>query len=728
MVQGFPPPGVPPQPPFAPMMGNPAMEQHRPHDFERVHIIEPQLHNRSIPTPDYEDPHLRGRSGIDRRESVSNGKDNGKEFATYEGYTFQREPASRTPGQKQTWAVAKRSIWRAGQSDLKELVKKQQKKNGTAWAQLNADEMIGLKRNQVDRLLQDRNTDRRNDPRTEYEIAAIKIDRFQVKGGGLDAKMTVVLKRRLRSGVRPDPFRPIAPAPPVEQKEVIYLTGFDGSERSSEGSYPSPHPHHTGHAAFPFPSQPPPPRQHGGQPRVQIFDDRFPQQQQHHMQPLGQEQQRGPPMSHPMSPVLSDEGSDNFRPGVKEKDFNFKDEERSRGSKMQRQNSSNSSSASEVIEVLSVGSDETRPTTISSGRSTYGGDRRSFNASPQRKPIATERINHGSNSKKEKKHGQDNFHDRSGSLGHDTHSGSFKKDKKAMKHPQDNDTSDSDDRGRSGKKDKRYYHGGYQHTSHYHERDGHSAGYKKDKKISKDSHRHNSPSLERDEYGDHSRSHKQEKKHSKDDRRYKTSRHHRDEREPPHYATREHERKAPVYQSRASWSDGSRPYTDDEFVVIPGGSSRRRGPPPPPPRRHFAEQARAPIIEYDSEERRDRDLRGIGRHSSIYRAKIANKPYRGDLDERAAFAREQREHQRQLDLEEDENFRIEEIVQQELAREDEEIRRENRRRDQIAREESEQRIRIKARERLMRARMARERPYEMYDDVPLTRRMSAVYR
>ncbi|KAK3167000.1 hypothetical protein OEA41_010125 [Lepraria neglecta] len=744
MGQRFTPPGAPPPPPMAPFP--PMMEE----KFENVHIIGPPFHNgNNMPHGGFEGQSPRGRPVLDTRRSSDS---NGKEHVSYEGYTILRDPV-RNSGETQTWGLAKRSEWRATQSEFKEFVKKQQKKAGDGWEQLKASEMVGLKRSQVERLIQDRNS--RNDTRYEYQPAAIKLERFQVKGKGPDTKVWVVLKRQLRPGINPAPFMPVPAPPPVLAKEFVDLTSRYGSESSSQGGHGIPIPRHPGNGPLPFHSQGPKPW-HPSNNQPMIIDDRILPQQP--MRPLGQEQQRGPPQSHPMSPGLSDEDSDNFKLGGQGKSFNFKDEKPKGPKKMQRQNSSDSSSASD-IEVWSVNSDETRPTTISTGRSTYGGDRKSFNESPQRKPFIIERDDRGGSSKKEKKYNEDGYGRRSGSLNRDGHGGSFK-DKKDKKYNQDNfqrrsdgpdrdycggsikkdkkdkgyhqdsyphgsDISYRDDRGRSQKEDKKYSQDNYQRTSRSHERNEYGSSYKKDKKASKDGHRRPSHNLERDDY---SRSYKDEKNYSKDDRRQRTSSHYGDERELIQYATREHERKVPRPRSGGSITSGSH-YTDDEYYVVPAGNSRRGAA---PPRCHRPEQPlRQPLVTNYQEDRRDRDLRGIGRRSSVYHPKIANKPYRGgDLyDDSSDYAHERElRRQKDLDLERQEDIRANELVREQLAREDEQIRLEHRLRGQIAREESERRIRERVREQMARARLAREQPYEMFDDLPLPRGMAAAFR
>lgn len=741
MSQRFTPPGAPPPPPIAPFP--PMMEE----ESENVHIIGPPFHNgNNMPHGGFEGQSPRGRPVLDTRHSSDS---NGKEHVSYEGYTILRDPA-RTLGQTQTWGLAKRSEWRATQSEFKEFVKKQQKKAGDGWEQLKASEMDGLKRRQVERLVQDRSS--RSGHRYEYQPAAIKLERFQVRGKGPDTKVWVVLRRQLRPGINPAQFIPV-PAPPP--KEIVDLTSHYGSESSSQGGHGIPIPRHPGNGPLPFHSQGPKPR-HPSNNQPMIVDDRFLPQQP--MRPLGQEQQRGPPQFHPMSPGLSDEGSDNSKSGGQGKSFIFKDENPKGPKEMQRQNSSDSSSASDV-EVWSVKSDETRPTNVSSGRSTYGGDSKSINESPQRKPFIIERDDRGGSSKKEKKYNEDGYGRRSSSLDRDNHGGSFK-DRKDKKYNQDNfqrrsdsqdrdnyggsikkdkkdksyhqdsyphgsDCFDHDDRGRSPKKVKKYSQDNYQRTSPSHERDEYGSSYKKVKKASKDSHRRRSHSLERDDYN---RSYRDERNYGKDDRRQKKSGHYGDEREPIQYATREHERKVPRSRSGGSITSGSQ-YTDDEYYVVPAGNSRRAAA---LPRCHRPEQhLRQPVVTDYHEDRRDRDLRDIGCRHSVYRPKIANKPYRGgDLyDDSSDYAHERElRRQRELDLKRQEDIRAAELIREQLAREDEQIRLEHRLRSQIATEESERRIREKVREQMARARLFREQPYEMFDDLPLPRGVAAAFR
>ena len=715
-----PSPDFPPPPPFAPMIEE---------QFGNVHTIAPQFHNGHDTHPvSFETQSARARPVLDtRRSSDSNSKDH----VSYEGYTLLREPA-RNSGQEQTWGIAKRSEWRLSRSELDEFVKKQQKKKGDGREQLKSSEMDGLKRKQIERLVEDRNS--RNDPRYEYQPAAIKLERFQVKGQTPDTKVYIVLKRQLRPGIRPDPYMPVAPPPAVIPKERVDLTSRYRFESTPQGGHgiPIPRQHGNGPVLFPGQSGHKPWQPSDDQPM--IIDDRFVPQQP--IGPLGQEQQRGPPQAHRMSPGSPDEGPEHFRPGGQGKGFNLKDEERKAPVNMQRQNSSDSSSASD-IEICSINSDETRPTTISSGRSTYGGGRRSSNEGPQRKPVIVERDDRGGSFKKDKKDGKGkdynhNFQRRANSSDRADHGGSFQKDKKSKgyhkdSYPQGSDFSDREDRGRSHG-DNKYQQDSYQRTSRGHERDGYGSNYKQDKKASKERHRHPSHGLERDDYG---RGYRGEKRDSRNDRHQKSNNCYDSEHEPIQYATREHARKAP--RPRGSSITSGSQYTDDDYIVIPERGSRRSGA---LPRSYGLEQPQRqpPVIDY-LEDRRDRGSRGIGRRSSVYQPKIANKPYRGgDLyDDRSGYARErglQRHQDLELELEREEDLRVEELVREQLAMEEKEMRIEHRVRSQIVREESERRIREKAREQIVRARLAREQPYEDFDVLPsrpLGRRLSAAY-
>ncbi|KAL2048145.1 hypothetical protein N7G274_000056 [Stereocaulon virgatum] len=696
-----PSPDFPPPPPFAPMVGE---------QLGNVHTIAPQIHNGNDTHPvSFETQPPRARPVLDlRRSSDSNSKDH----VSYEGYTLLREPV-RSAGQERTWGIAKRCEWRQSRSGFEEFVKKQQKKRGDGREQLESSELDGLKRKQIERLIEDRNS--KNDPRYEYQPAAIKLERFLVKGQTPDTKVWIVLKRQLRPGLRPDPYMRVAPPPAVIPREQVDLTSRYQFEFTPQEGHGIPMPRQHGNGPIPFHSQ----SGHGPwQPsndQPMIIDDRF--VPQHPIDPLGQEQPRGPPQAHHMSPDFSDEGPEQFRPGGQGNDFNLKDEKRKAPVKMQRQNSSDSSSASD-IEICSINSDETRPTTISSGRSTYSGDRRSSDEGLQRKPIIVERDDRGGSFRKEKKDGKGkgynhNSQRRANSSDRDDHGGSFRKDKKNKgyhkdSYPQRSDFSDREDRGRSHK-DKRYQQDSYQRTSRSHERDRHSSNYKQDKKASKESHQHPSHSLERD---DHGRGYKGEKKDSRDDRHRKSDCYYESEHEPIQYATREHARKAPRPRG-GSITSGSQ-YTDDDYIMIPERGSRR-GCVLPRSYDLGKPQRQSPVIDY-VEDPRDRGSRGIGRRSSVYQPKTANRPYRGgDLyDDRSGYARErglQRQRELDLELQRKEDLRVEELVREQLAIEEDEMRIEHRVRSQIVREESERRIREKAREQIIRARLAREQPY-----------------
>ena len=137
MDHRFTPDNIPPPPPFAPGRGHPAMDP-LPHDFaERPHIIEPPQHRNSIPTPGY---------GEDRRSSFNSVRDP----SNLESYTISREP---------NYAIAKRARWSAKEDELREIVRKQQKRGTSAYLPLNKDQEIKHnRRGQVARLIQDRNS------------------------------------------------------------------------------------------------------------------------------------------------------------------------------------------------------------------------------------------------------------------------------------------------------------------------------------------------------------------------------------------------------------------------------------------------------------------------------------------------------------------------------------------------------------------------------------------
>ena len=698
----------------------------------RAHIIEPPQHRNSIPIHGY---------GDDRPNLF----DSGSEPAVLEGYTITRQP---------TYVIAKRTRWNA-KEELKELVKKQQKRGRSPYIPVNGtSEIKHKKRDQVDRLVQDRNNDTLNDPGTQYELAALKTEQFQIKGGA-DERLKVVLRRRVRRGVPHDHSRPVTTSTRFSSSEIIDLAQSDDHERSSQSSYSSPPLHVPGHDPFSHPVHPPPVH-HGGHPDPQIFDHGFPQQP--FGSPIGEEQPRpahrdrvvpdqqpdgfrgfGGMGNHPPHPerVVPDQQPDQSRgfggmgnrPNHPERvvhdhqpdhsrgfggegshgndhSENKKGKgDKSKGKQKQQHDESDSSSASDN-EIWSVNSDGTPLSAISSSRSSYRGDKRSLRGSPQRQFSTNGHDDRDHGSRKEKLY--KNF----ASGGHDDGS-----------------------RGR-GSADKTYRHDGHKAGSNGHDRGNQGGGSRSDKHYYPESHHRRSVSVDRDNRGrddnkekkHHHESRRNSHSHERSERSYKVEKMYRPERhssksdrhrhEYRQTATREHVRKIPDVRSRGSLTDGSTSYTDEEYIIIPQKSSRRVQAAPrslyqEPPLR----SRRAPI---DDEESLDYVPRPLGRSNTAYRPKLANKPFRQvDLhDSRFDYAREQADLQRQrgLDFQREEVERIvAQQVQEHLAREDEEMRLQHQRRTEMAREESRRKLAIQVREELHKARLGRDRPYDEYE-------------
>ena len=695
-----------------------------PHDFaERPHIIEPPQHRNSIPTPGY---------GEDRRSSFNSVRDP----SNLESYTISREP---------NYAIAKRARWSAKEDELREIVRKQQKRGTSAYVPLNKDQEIKHnRRGQVARLIQDRNSHPLNDQRTKYELAALKVEEFATRNGP-DSRLKVILRRKLRPGLPNDPNHPITAPPPIPPTEIIDLTQSDDYERSSQSSYPS---HEHGHGGFSLPVQPPV-IHHGGHAGPQIFDPGFPQQA--FGSPIGEEQPHPPRRA----PVIIDQQRDQFSAfggnGHHGNDHHGNEHhgndhhgndhsenkkgkgDKSKGKQKQQRDESDSSSASEA-EMWSVNSDATPLSTISSSKSSYRGDKRPLHGSPQ--PQARTK-------------------------GHDGRDGGFREEKTYRK-----ESHGGESRGR-GIEEKMYRHDGPKAGRSGHDRENRGSSSKKEKSYYPDSHHHRSFSVDRDDRG---RNDKKEKKYQHESRRdshsrerskhsYKTERkyrpeshssraddHHRDYRQT---ATREHVRKVPVGRPRGSLSDDSPSYTDEEYIIVPQKGPRRV---------HAAPQSlyqEAPVrsrrVLEDDEEPLDYFSRPLGRsNTTTYRPKLANKPFRPvDLhDSRFDYARERVEVQRQplrpvdpyvheraelqrqrdLELQREEDRIVAQHVQEHLLREDEEMRLRHQRRTEMAREESSRRIAIKVREELQRAtRLGRERQFDDYElPLPLPGRRASV--
>ena len=701
-----------------------------PHDFAaRPHIIEPPQHRNSIPTPGY---------GEDRRSLFNSGRDH----VILEGYIIAREP---------TYATAKRTRWHAKEDELRELVKKQLKRGTSAYVPLNRDsEIKHSRRGQVARLVQDRNSHTLNDPRTQYELAALKMEQFHTRNGA-DERLKVILRRRVRPGLPNDPSRPVTAPPPNPSSEIIDLTQSDDYERSSQSSYPSSPPLHVpGHGDFSLPVHPPPVH-HGGQAGPQIFDHGFPQQP--FGSPIGEEQPRQPHRDH----VIHDQEPDHFggfggkgnRPPHRDQVIldqqphhfggfggngnhgNDNSENKGKGDKLkgkqkQQHDESDSSTGSEA-EIWSVDSDGTPISTISSSRSSYRGDKRPLRGSPQPQFSTKGHDERDRGSREEKTYKKEGHRFASG--GHDDEGRGRGRgfEEKMYRHEDRKAGSSGHDRGNHGgssKTDKIYYPDSHHRRSVSADRDDRGRNDKKEKKYKHES-RRDSRSHERSEH-----SYKAERHYRPESHNSKSDRHHRDYRQT---ATREHVRKVPVARPRGSLSDGSTSYTDEEYIIVPQKSSRRSHAAPQNLFQEAPVRSRRALIE--DEESLEYVPRPLGRSNTAYRPKLTNRPFRPvDLhDSRIDYARERAERaelqrQRELELQREEEDRIvAQQVQEFLAQEDEEMRLQHQRRTEMAREESRRRIAIKVREELQRAKLGRERPFDEYELPLRARRAPAVY-
>ncbi|KAK4691255.1 hypothetical protein P7C71_g5703, partial [Lecanoromycetidae sp. Uapishka_2] len=256
-----------------------------------------------------EQPH-RDRPVLVHNHSSSNGP------VTYEEYTFTKEPAQ-YPGQKEIWARSRKTLIPTKPSELAEQVRKQSKPPSQ---QLRAPEMKGNKRLQVEELLKSRMA--RDDPTFHYVLASLKRD---TRGKNEETSaMHVIVKRQLRPEFRFNPSMNYSLPPPNMVSEVVDLEALRRPQRPAQGGFKGPHqglptqgaffpgqvhqpqvhqtplqqshPHQSHpHQSQPHQSHPQQPRNNGGHPGVQIFQDRLPPKQQgapnggqqHHGEPKG---------------------------------------------------------------------------------------------------------------------------------------------------------------------------------------------------------------------------------------------------------------------------------------------------------------------------------------------------------------------------------------------------------------------------------------------------------
>lgn len=244
-------------------------------DFGHTHIetIEPRFDIGSFD----DRPPKGGRGAMPRRASEGITKD----LVSYEGFIYTKARADHA-GQKETWAIARKTTMPVSQADLKDQVQKQYKKGVSGMKQYEAPEMQGFKRRQIDRLIEDR--ERRDDPNFQYYLVSVKLEQRRLRSGKYEnGTMRVILKRQLRSGVPVHPeMRPVGP--PNSSNEIIDITGQEDPERSSVDSFGSSPKFH--HGPFPLPRQHSEPWGHG----PHVVPDMF---MAHHGSPRGEEQGHG---------------------------------------------------------------------------------------------------------------------------------------------------------------------------------------------------------------------------------------------------------------------------------------------------------------------------------------------------------------------------------------------------------------------------------------------------
>lgn len=114
----------------------------------------------------------------------------------FEHYNFTKVKPTRI-GEAPTWAVANKTPGPFGQEDLRLRTKTQRSKK-TVQDQYEAPDMYGYKRQQVDRLISDRNSV--EDQSLEWVLAAIKLDK---ETKNKTKAMHITLKRQARTGHAP---------------------------------------------------------------------------------------------------------------------------------------------------------------------------------------------------------------------------------------------------------------------------------------------------------------------------------------------------------------------------------------------------------------------------------------------------------------------------------------------------------------------------------------------
>ena len=178
--------------------------------FERVEI-EPGFGSKRNNV--YVNP--RSSNAHDRPSSASNAKPP----VFYEEYTFTKEPSSHT-GLPEKWERSRKTVVPGSQSELDEQAKKLTKRFGSATRVLVSKEMAGNKRKQVERLLESRM--RSDDPKYEYILASLSRDVRGTRGNPTSV-LHVIIKRQLKSNVAFNSSVDTRPPRPSVVSELVDL-------------------------------------------------------------------------------------------------------------------------------------------------------------------------------------------------------------------------------------------------------------------------------------------------------------------------------------------------------------------------------------------------------------------------------------------------------------------------------------------------------------------------
>ena len=128
---------------------------------------------------------------------------------TFEGWTITKE-IPQEANEKASWVEVIRIKMPLSQDDLRTHVAKENKKGQSLTEQYSDPDMKGLKKLQVDLLLQDRNRDE-TDSRFVYELASLKLVQTVTEQ---TTRQTTAMQIILKRVYRPDNDRSLAPGPP----------------------------------------------------------------------------------------------------------------------------------------------------------------------------------------------------------------------------------------------------------------------------------------------------------------------------------------------------------------------------------------------------------------------------------------------------------------------------------------------------------------------------------